>query len=147
MHVYAYEYIFEYMYVCMRPGRCACGHAAFPCGPLNPTTVSACGHALVTRWCVWGRKRGHTIGGVCVGETWPVRLRARCFSLRDRSRRSTVCASGTIHNLWVLRVSKSHDGKGANGSKNRPHDAFSARCRVPSDYEPCSERVLVCQLR
>ena len=37
--------------------------------------------------------------------------------------------------------SKSHDGKGANGSKNRPHHKYPARCRVPGYYEPCIERV------
>ena len=42
--------------------------------------------------------------------------------------------------------SKSHDGKGTNGSKNRPH-AYPVRCRVPSYYEPCSERVRVGQLK
>ena len=36
--------------------------------------------------------------------------------------------------------------KGANGSKNRPNDAYPARSRVPGYYEPCSERVRVCQL-
>ena len=40
-----------------------------------------------------------------------------------------------------LKFSKSHDGKGANGSKNRPHDAYP----VPSYYESCSKRVRVCQ--
>jgi hypothetical protein len=43
--------------------------------------------------------------------------------------------------------SKSHDGKGANGSKNRPDDAYPVRCRVAGHYEPCSERVCVCQLK
>ena len=43
--------------------------------------------------------------------------------------------------------SKSHDGKGANGSKNRPHDAYPVRCRVPGYYEPCSERLRVCQIK
>ena len=38
-------------------------------------------------------------------------------------------------------------GKGANASKNRPHDACPVRCRVPGSYEPCSERVCVCQLK
>jgi len=42
---------------------------------------------------------------------------------------------------------KSYDGKGANGSKNRPHDAYPVRCRVPGYYEPCIERVRVCQLK
>ena len=42
-----------------------------------------------------------------------------------------------------LLLSKCHDGKGANGSKNRPHDAYPVRCRVPDYYEPCSERVRV----
>ena len=28
-------------------------------------------------------------------------------------------------------------GKGASGSKNRPHDAYPVRCRVPGYYEPC----------
>ena len=45
-----------------------------------------------------------------------------------------------------LLFSKSHDGKGANGSKNRPHDAYPVRCRVPGYYEPCSERARVWQL-
>jgi len=36
--------------------------------------------------------------------------------------------------------------KGANGSKNRPHDAYPVWCRVPALYEPCSERVCVCRL-
>ena len=40
-------------------------------------------------------------------------------------------------------VSKGRDGKGANGSKNRPHDAYPVRCRVSVFYEPCSERVRV----
>jgi len=31
--------------------------------------------------------------------------------------------------------------KGANGSNNRPHDAYPFRCRVTGYYEPCSERV------
>ena len=35
----------------------------------------------------------------------------------------------------------------ANGSKNRPHDAYPVRCRVPGYYKPCSERVRVCQLK
>ena len=34
----------------------------------------------------------------------------------------------------------------ADGSKNRPHDAYPVRCRVLGYYEPCSERVRVCQL-
>ena len=46
----------------------------------------------------------------------------------------------------LLDFAQSHDGKGANGSKNRPHDAYPARCRVPGYYEPCSERLRVCQL-
>ena len=37
--------------------------------------------------------------------------------------------------------------KGANGSKNQPHDACPVRCRVPGYYEPCSERVRVCLLK
>ena len=44
-------------------------------------------------------------------------------------------------------IHESHDGKGANGSKNRPHDAYPVRCRVPGYYEPCSERACVCQLK
>ena len=40
-----------------------------------------------------------------------------------------------------------HDGKGANGSKTRPHDAYPVRCRVPVYYESCSEGVHVCQLK
>jgi hypothetical protein len=40
-----------------------------------------------------------------------------------------------------LLFSKSHDGKVANDSNNRPHDAYLVRCRVPGYYEPCSERV------
>jgi len=43
--------------------------------------------------------------------------------------------------------SKYHDGKAANGSKNRPHDAYPARCRVLGYYAPCSERVCGCQLK
>ena len=46
-----------------------------------------------------------------------------------------------------LLFSKRHDGKGANGSKNGPHDAYPVRCHVPGYYEPCSERVRVCQLK
>ena len=38
-------------------------------------------------------------------------------------------------------------GKGADGSKNRPQDAYSVWCRVPVHYEPCSESVCVCQLK
>ena len=30
-------------------------------------------------------------------------------------------------------------GKGANGSKNRPHNAYPVRCRVFGHYEACSE--------
>ena len=45
-----------------------------------------------------------------------------------------------------LLFSKSHDGKGANGSKNRLHDAYHVRCRVPDYYGPSSERVCDCQL-
>ena len=33
--------------------------------------------------------------------------------------------------------------KGANGSKNRQHDAYP----VPGYYERCSERVRICQLK
>ena len=36
---------------------------------------------------------------------------------------------------------------GANGSKNRPQNAYPIRCRVSGYYEPCSERVRVCQLK
>ena len=34
----------------------------------------------------------------------------------------------------------------SDGSKNRPHDAYPVRCRVPGYYEPCSEGLRVCQL-
>ena len=37
--------------------------------------------------------------------------------------------------------------KGATSSKNRPHDVYSVRCRVPGHYAPCSERVHVCELK
>jgi len=46
-----------------------------------------------------------------------------------------------------MLFSKSHEGKGENGSKNRPHDAYPVQCRVPGYYEPCSERVRVFQLK
>jgi len=62
-------------------------------------------------------------------------MRARSCSTRPSS----------LHPL--LLFSKSHGGKGANGSKNRPPDAYPVRCRVPGYYEPCSERVRVCQLK
>ena len=42
---------------------------------------------------------------------------------------------------------KSHDRKGANGLKKRPHDAYPVRCRVPGYYEPCSEMVRFCQIQ
>jgi len=32
-------------------------------------------------------------------------------------------------------------------SKNRTHDAYPVRCRVPGHYEPRSERVRVCELK
>ena len=35
----------------------------------------------------------------------------------------------------------------ANGCKNRPHDAYLVRCRVPAYYEPSSQRLRVCQLK
>ena len=35
----------------------------------------------------------------------------------------------------------------ANGSKNRPHDAYLDRCRVPAYYDPCSEKLRLCQLK
>ena len=41
----------------------------------------------------------------------------------------------------------SYDGKVANGCKNRPHDAYLVRCRIPGYYEQCSERVRVCQFK
>ena len=34
----------------------------------------------------------------------------------------------------------------AGGFKNRPHDAYPVRCRVPDYYQPCSERIRVGQL-
>jgi len=34
-------------------------------------------------------------------------------------------------------------GKGANGSKNRPHDEYPVRCRVPGYYEPATGSVFV----
>ena len=37
----------------------------------------------------------------------------------------------------LLQFSKRHDGKGANGSKNRSHDTG----RVPGEHTPCIERV------
>ena len=46
-----------------------------------------------------------------------------------------------------LLFSKSDDGKGADGSKNRLHDACPVLCRVPGDYGPCSERVRVFHLK
>ena len=52
--------------------------------------------------------------------------------------------AGFLGHTSRLLFSKSHDGKGANGSKNRPHDAYPVRCRVPGYYEPCSD---VCQLK
>ena len=53
---------------------------------------------------------------------------------------------GSIGHARLL-FSKSHDGKGANGSKNRPHDAHPVQCRVSGYYGPCNERVRVCQLK
>jgi len=41
----------------------------------------------------------------------------------------------------------SYDGKVANGCKNRPHDAYPVRCRVPGYYTSCSERVRVYRLK
>ena len=35
----------------------------------------------------------------------------------------------------------------ANGSKNRPHDAYLVHCRVPAYYQPCSETPRLCQLK
>jgi hypothetical protein len=46
-----------------------------------------------------------------------------------------------------LLFSKIHDGKGANGPKNRSHDAYPVQCRDPNYYELRSERVRVCQLK
>ena len=40
-----------------------------------------------------------------------------------------------------LLFSKSHDGKGANGPENLPHDACPVQCRVPSYHKPCSEMI------
>ena len=45
-----------------------------------------------------------------------------------------------------MRAVWSADGKGANGAKNRPHDAHPIRCRVPGYYETCSEKIRVCQV-
>ena len=50
-------------------------------------------------------------------------------------------------NLQVADLPLARVGKGANGSKNRPHDAYPVRCRVLAYYEPCSERVCICQLK
>ena len=46
-----------------------------------------------------------------------------------------------------IAVTAPSDGKGANGSKNQPHDAYPARCRVPGHYQPSSERLRVGQLK
>ena len=59
-----------------------------------------------------------------------------------------VWVRGGYVKRWEGRcAAKSHDGKGANGSKNRPHNAYPVRCRVSAYYEPCRERARVCQLK
>ena len=35
----------------------------------------------------------------------------------------------------------------ANGSKNRLHDAYLVRCRVPAYYQPSSQTLRLCQLK
>ena len=52
-------------------------------------------------------------------------------------RRHALTSLQTSASHARLLFSESHNGEGANGSKNRPHDAFP----VPGYYEPCSENV------
>jgi len=67
------------------------------------------------------------------------RLGVRVYRIRERNNEGS--------GRRVSTFSKSHDGKGANGSQNRPHDAYPDQCRAPGYYESCSERVRVCQLK
>jgi len=75
-----------------------------------------------------------------------VRLSRLFFLLLYYSRPRVECHKSLRALDLVKGIAQSHDGKGANGSKNRPHDAYPVRCRVPGYYEPCSERLRVCQL-
>ena len=50
---------------------------------------------------------------------------------------AAIPAASAVHAIFL----KSHDGRGANGSKKRLHDAYP----VPGYYEQCSERFCVCQ--
>ena len=55
-----------------------------------------------------------------------------------------------LRSVWPRKTpifEKTRWKEAANGSKNRPHDAYPVRCRVPGHYEACSERVWVCQLK
>ena len=105
------------------PGRRAASHVvdrpSFCCKTQQASIMST------HRW----QPRGHS-GSVC-RESMAPRTRTSMApstpQCRARTRASALAFESAARSSSPLRISKIHDGKGANGSKNRPHDACPVR--------------------